>query len=90
MIDSPGLIENNHELSLTLVSGQTSDPAQIENVVVRTTPNGTPVRIGDVASVHTSVMPVLHHRDANGQLPYCLNVFRQPESNTVAVAMQRE
>ena len=28
MIDSPGLIENNHELSLTLVSGQTRDPAR--------------------------------------------------------------
>ena len=30
MIDSPGLIENNHELTLTLVSGQTKDPAEIE------------------------------------------------------------
>src|ERR1700722_16425867 len=29
MIDSPGLIENNHELSLTLVTGQTKDPAEI-------------------------------------------------------------
>src|SRR4029078_2237365 len=26
MIDSPGLIENNHELSLTLVSGQATNP----------------------------------------------------------------
>ena len=39
MIDSPGLIENNHELSLTLVSGQTRDPAEIANIVVRTTPS---------------------------------------------------
>src|SRR6202163_4606116 len=36
VIDSPGLIENNHELSLTLVSGQTRDPAELANVVVRT------------------------------------------------------
>src|SRR5579863_2562181 len=48
MIDSPGLIENNHELSLTLVSGQTKDPAEIANIVVRTTPNGVPIRIGDL------------------------------------------
>ena len=54
MIDSPGLIENNHELSLTLVSGQTRDPAEIENIVVRTTPNGVPIRVGDVATVHPS------------------------------------
>ena len=58
MIDSPGLIENNHELSLTLVSGQTRDPAEIGNIVIRTTPNGVPVRVGDVAAVHPSVMPV--------------------------------
>src|SRR5258706_6482093 len=57
MIDSPGLIENNHELSLTLVTGQVRDPAQIANIVVRTTPTGVPVRIGDIASVHPSVMP---------------------------------
>src|SRR5207244_10757879 len=30
MIDSPGLVENNHELSLTLVTGQTRDPKEIE------------------------------------------------------------
>src|SRR5579862_5052640 len=39
MIDSPGLIENNHELSLTLVTGQAKDPTEIGNIVVRTTPN---------------------------------------------------
>src|SRR5216683_8056493 len=55
MIDSPGLIENNHELSLTLVTGQTQDPAQIENIVIRMTPGGAPVRIGDVATVRPSV-----------------------------------
>src|SRR5271170_5191201 len=49
MIDSPGLIENNHELSLTLVSGQTKDPAAIGNIVLRTTPAGVPIRIADIA-----------------------------------------
>src|SRR5581483_8115516 len=86
MIDSPGLIENNHELSLTLVSGQTRDPAQIENIVVRTTPNGVPVRIGDIAAVHPSVMPVYTIVTANGKPAVLLNVFRQPNSNTVTVS----
>jgi len=86
MIDSPGLIENNHELSLTLVSGQTRDPAEIENIVVRTTPSGVPVRIGDVALVHPSVMPVYTIVTANGKPAVLLNIFRQPDSNTVAVA----
>src|SRR5271156_5007677 len=86
MIDSPGLIENNHELSLTLVSGQTRDPAEIANIVVRTTPSGIPVRIGDIANVRPSVMPVYTMVTANGKPAVLLNVFRQPESNTVAVA----
>ncbi|MBV8844295.1 MAG: efflux RND transporter permease subunit [Bryobacterales bacterium] len=86
MIDSPGLIENNHELSLTLVSGQTRDPSQIANVVVRTTDKGVPVRIGDVAQVRPSVMPVYTIVTANGKPAVLLNIFRQPDSNTVTVA----
>ena len=45
MIDSPGLIEMNHQLVLSLVSGQTRTPAEIGNIVVKTTPAGAPVRI---------------------------------------------
>jgi CzcA family heavy metal efflux pump len=86
MIDSPGLIENNHELSLTLVSGQTRDPSQIANVVVRTTDKGVPIRVGDVAQVHPSVMPVYTIVTANGKPAVLLNIFRQPDSNTVTVA----
>jgi CzcA family heavy metal efflux pump len=86
MIDSPGLIENNHELSLTLVSGQAHDPSQIANIVVRTNPAGLPVRIGDVATVHSSVMPVYTIVTAGGKPAVLLNIFRQADSNTVAVA----
>jgi CzcA family heavy metal efflux pump len=86
MIDSPGLIENNHELSLTLVTGQAKDPTEIGNIVLRTTPNGVPIRIGDVAKVHPSVMPVYTIVTANGKPAVLLNIFRQPEANTVAVA----
>jgi CzcA family heavy metal efflux pump len=86
MIDSPGLIENNHELSITLVTGQAKDPAEIGNIVLRTTPSGIPIRIGDVAKVHPSVMPVYTIVTANGKPAVLLNIFRQPDANTVAVA----
>jgi len=86
MIDSPGLIENNHELSLTLVTGQAKDPTEIGNIVLRTTPNGVPIRIDDVAKVHPSVMPVYTIVTANGKPAVLLNIFRQPDANTVAVA----
>ena len=86
MIDSPGLLENNHELSLALVSGQTRTPDEIGNIVLRTTPAGVPVRVADIAAVRPSVMPVYTMVTANGKPAVLLNLFRQPDSNTVAVA----
>ena len=51
LIDSPGLLERNHQLYLGLVSGQVRDPQQIANIVIKMTPAGVPVRVGDVATV---------------------------------------
>ncbi len=86
MIDSPGLIEANHQLVLSLVTSQARTPAEIGNIVIKTTPAGTPVRIADVASVSPSVMPVYTVVTANGKPAVLLNIYRQPDSNTVVVA----
>ncbi len=86
MIDSPGLLENNHALVLALVSGQARTPEEISNIVVKTTPAGVPVRVGDIANVAPSVMPVYTIVTANGKPAVLLNLFRQPDSNTVAVS----
>ena len=60
MIDSPGLIEANHQLVLSLVSGQARTAADIGNIVIKTTPAGAPLRIGDVATVRPSRDAGLH------------------------------
>jgi CzcA family heavy metal efflux pump len=86
LIDSPGLFENNHQLVLTLVSGQARTPAEISNIVVKITQSSVPVRIGDVATVSPSVMPVYTAVTANGRPAVLLNLYRPPESNTVTVA----
>jgi CzcA family heavy metal efflux pump len=86
MIDSPGLLENNHELVLALVTGQTRTPEEISNIVVKTTPAGVPIRIADIANVGPSVMPVYTMVTANGKPAVLLNLFRQPDSNTVTVS----
>jgi CzcA family heavy metal efflux pump len=86
LIDSPGLIANNHQLALSLVSGQARSPEEIANIVVKTTPAGLPVRIGDVAAVVNSVKPVYTIVTANGQPAVLININRQPDSNTVRVA----
>ena len=86
LIDSPGLIEMQHQLVLSLMTGQARTPAEISNIVVKTAPNGNLVQIGDVATVTPSVMPVYTVVTANTKPAVLLNVFRQPDSNTVTVA----
>jgi CzcA family heavy metal efflux pump len=86
LIDSPGLIEQNHRLVLGLVNGQVRDSSQIANAVIKTTPAGIPVRIGDVATVQPGVKPVYTIVNANGKPAILLNINRQPDSNTVQVA----
>jgi len=86
LIDSPGLFEDKHQLVLSLVSGQARSLDEISNIVVKTTPLGAPIRIGDISTVSSSVRPVYTAVTANTKRAVLLNVFRQPDSNTVAVA----
>ena len=86
LIDSPGLIENGHQLTLSLISGQVSTPEQLGQIVVKNSPAGVPIRLGDIASIGPSVAPTYTIVTADGKPAVLLNVNRQPESNTLAVA----
>ena len=86
LIDSPGLFEHNHQLVLGLVSGQVHSPEEIGHIVVKNSPPGVAVRIGDIATVRRSVAPVYTMVTANGKSAVLLGVNRQPDSNTLAVA----
>jgi CzcA family heavy metal efflux pump len=86
MIDSPGLIETNHQLELTLMSGQARTTGDIGNIIIKTTPAGAPLHIGDVATVGNSIMPAYTVVTANGAPAVLVNIYRQPDSNTVQVA----
>src|SRR5215467_6910507 len=86
LIDSPGLIENEHQLVLGLVSGQVRTPEQIAQIVVKTSPAQVPIRLGDIAKVSPSVAPVYTIVTANGKPAVLLNVNRQPDGNTLDVA----
>jgi len=88
LIDSPGLFENNHQLVLGLVSGRVQSQAEIGQIVVKNSPAGVPIRIGDVCVVTRSVAPVYTMVTANGKSAVLLSVNRQPDSNTLAVADQ--
>ena len=86
LIDSPGLIEHEHTLTLGLVSGMVRTPEQIAQIVVKNSSAGIPIRLGDIAAVSPSVAPVYTIVTANGKPAVLLNVNRQTESNTLQVA----
>ncbi|MCC7174771.1 MAG: efflux RND transporter permease subunit [Bryobacterales bacterium] len=86
LIDSPGLMEYNHQLVLSLVSGQVHTPAEISGIAVKTSPSGNPVRVGDVATVSPSVKPVYTIVTANEKPAVLFSIYRQPDGNTVTVA----
>jgi len=88
LIDSPGLIEHDHQLVLGLISGQVRSPEEIGQIVIKNSSAGVPIRVGDIGTVTSSVAPVYTMVTANGKAAVLLNVNRQPESNTLQVASE--
>lgn len=85
IIVSPGLIEENHQLELALVSGQATKPEELNGIVVATV-NNAPVTLADVATVGAGVEPQYTLVSAYpGKPAVLLNINRQPDANTVAV-----
>ncbi len=86
VIDSPGLYEADHQLFLGLIGAQAHSAEELSNLVIKTTPNGAPIRVADVAKVEPATMPVYTAVTSNGKPAVLLNITRQPSSNTVQVA----
>jgi len=85
IIDSPGLYEANHQLVLGLVGAQVHDAEGLSQLVVKVSPAGVPIRVGDIATVQQATMPVYTAVTANGKQAVLINITRQPSGNTVAV-----
>ena len=86
LVQSPGLYTDHHQLILGLVGDQAANLQQLANISVKATASGVPVHLSDVAQVVEATEPVYTIVTSNGQPAVLLNVFRQPDSNTVAVA----
>src|SRR5437588_1677029 len=87
-VDSPGLIQDNHQLVLGLVNGQVRNPEQLGQIVVKVSNSGIPIHITDVAAVSRGTKPKYTIVTANGKPAVLLSINRQPDSNTVRVADQ--
>jgi CzcA family heavy metal efflux pump len=85
IIDSPGLYEANHQLILGLIGAQAHNATELSNLIVKTSPNGVAIRVGDIGTVEPSTMPVYTAVRSNGKPAVLINITRQPASNAVAV-----
>src|SRR5947199_3170126 len=85
IIESPGLIEENHQLELGRISGQAKKPEELNSIVVAMV-NNAPVTLADVATVGAGVEPEYTMVTADGHPAALVNINRQPDANTVAVA----
>jgi CzcA family heavy metal efflux pump len=81
ILASPGLLDENHQLELALVSGQATTPEQLNSIVVAVVGN-VPVTIADVAAVGEGAEPNYTIVNSNGQNAVLVDVLRQPEANT--------
>jgi CzcA family heavy metal efflux pump len=85
VIESPGLIEENHQLELALVSGQARTADDLGRIVVGMV-NNVPVQLSDVAAVETGFEPRYTMVTADGKPAVLVNVNRQPAANTATLA----
>jgi CzcA family heavy metal efflux pump len=85
VIESPGLIEENHQLELALVSGQAVSPDDLGRIIVGTV-NNVPILLSDVGTVVPGFEPRYTIVTAGGQPAVLVNVLRQPTANTAKLA----
>ncbi|HEX3102661.1 MAG TPA: efflux RND transporter permease subunit, partial [Pyrinomonadaceae bacterium] len=81
IIDSPGLIEENHHLELALVSGQVTSPDELNGIVIATV-NGANVLISDIGTVREGSEPNYTIVTANGKKAVLINILRQADANS--------
>ncbi len=80
-----GLHEENYQLYLLVVDNRIHQPSDIEDVVVSWA-NDSPVTIRDVASVQRGAAPQFNIVTADGTDAVLMNVYSQPDGNTVGIA----
>ncbi len=101
LIAPTGMLEEDFQLYLTVVDGRLHKREDIENLTVSVTGNSPlvinavtnttevhPIRIKDLARVELAQEPIFNIVTANGVNAVLLNVYSQPDGNTVDIAQQ--
>jgi CzcA family heavy metal efflux pump len=82
---SAGLVEENHELYLTLVDGRAHGTDELARIAVPV-PGGPPATLADLGGVRVADEVSYVRTTADGRPAVLVNLIRQPAANTVAIA----
>ncbi len=81
---SPGLVDNNHQLYLSLVSGLYHNTSDIASCIVAVH-NGVPIRVSDLADVEPAIADKFIRTTAHGREAVLINIMKQPTGSTVQI-----
>jgi CzcA family heavy metal efflux pump len=80
-----GRIEDRHKLLLAITDSRLQSVNDIGNTILRSSPNGT-VLLSDVAQIEVAPQPIYTTVTADGRPAVLLQIFQQPNGNTVQIA----
>ena len=82
---SAGLVEQNHELYLALVSGRAHDVTALSRIAIPVS-NGPPATLADLGTVVAADEVSYIRTTANGKPAVLVNIIQQPSANTLRIA----
>lgn len=86
-IQAMGRVADHYKLYLLLADNQPKTLAALRGIVLRAGPGGA-VRLGDVAAVSLDHVPQWIRVNADGQDAVLLQVYQQPDGNSVQIARE--
>jgi CzcA family heavy metal efflux pump len=84
VVAATGLVDNNHQIYLSLVSGLLKSLDDVANVAV-SVQNGVPIHVRDVADVKPAVADNFIRTTAHGRNAVLINIIKQPTGSTVQI-----
>ena len=89
-IGEPPTAGNQQQQLTVLAPGELSSPAQFDNIIIRTNPNGGVVRIRDIGSVELAAQQYNNSSSLDGHASATLAIYQTPNANALAVARSIE
>ncbi|HEY6050053.1 MAG TPA: efflux RND transporter permease subunit, partial [Thermoanaerobaculia bacterium] len=88
VLNSAGLVESNHELYLSLVTGKPSGIDDLSRIVVPLSKGGVAVSLGQLGRIEPADAVSFIRTTADRHPAVLLNIIRQPAASTLAIAKQ--